>query len=157
MIEAQAQELQQLKRKLAQLQEEKATTYELHSIRQNKKEFSTFALEMMRRITLEGHISNKRLMVTMALQFTAMTGEVPTEEEMVSVLAAKRAFTKLGAHDDWMEGLSNKADPHGWGLSSDGASKKRPHGLKHMHLAAMSRYNSHFASPPDISHPLPPH
>ena len=57
------------------------------------------------------------------------------------------AYIVLGAYDDWLDGKANAADGHGWSLASDGASKKRPLGLKHMHIAAMSRYNEERGTP----------
>jgi hypothetical protein len=102
---------------------------------------------MMRRTALEGHLSSKRLMVVMGLGFSMWTGEVPRDEEMVGMNAAKAAFTKLGAHDDWREGVRNQADRYGWGMNTDGASKKRPHGRKHMHLGSMSRWSEERLTP----------
>ena len=107
----------------------------------NPKEFCPQALEFMRRIALEGHISHKRLMLVMALNFTMLTDDVPDDIEMCGDGAAKIAFTKLGALDDWLEAEKYKTDKHCWSLASDGASKKRPHGLKHMHIVAMSRWD----------------
>ena len=57
-----------------------------------------------------------------------------------------------------MDAKANAGDEYGWGLSSDGASKKRPHGLKHMHIAAMSRWDSERHTPearPLACHEIP--
>jgi hypothetical protein len=109
-------------------------------IRNGPRLFTVEALELMRRTALEGHLHNKRLMVVAALQHTMFTGVVPEEAQMVSEAAAKRAYTVLGAYDDWLDGKRNAADEYSWSLASVGASKKRPHGLKHMRIAAMSRW-----------------
>ena len=52
---------------------------------------------------MEGHISRKRLMLAMALNHTMLTDDGPDEIEMCGVNAAKIAFTKLGALDDFLE------------------------------------------------------